>query len=66
MANLILKTLGGKPKQVTASGVTCDRYPPPEGPISHPAKAPGAGALCGGPSLGELSGGNWMAGGSLS
>jgi len=31
MANIIPKTFGGKPKLVTASGVTGGRYPPPEG-----------------------------------
>jgi len=36
------KTLGGKPKPITASGVIGERYPPPEGLISHSAMAPGA------------------------
>lgn len=36
------KTLGGKPKLITASGVISERYPPPEGRISHPVMAPSA------------------------
>jgi hypothetical protein len=31
MAIIIHKTFGGKPKLVTALGVTGGRYPPPEG-----------------------------------
>jgi hypothetical protein len=65
MAKPILKTLGGKPKQVTAPGVTCRRYPPLEGHIPHPMKALALEVLCGGPSLRELSGGNWMTSRSL-
>ena len=65
MAKPILKTLGGKPKQVTASGVTCGRYPPLEGHIPHLTKALALAVSCGGPSLRELSGGNWMTSGSL-
>jgi len=33
------KTLGGKPKLITASGVISERYPPPEGLILHLAMA---------------------------
>jgi hypothetical protein len=44
MVNTNPKTLGGKPKQVAASSVSCGRYPPPEGHISHPVKAHSAGA----------------------
>ena len=66
MANIILQTLGGKPKQLSASGVSCGRHPPLEERISHPAWCciPALQAACGGPLLGELSGGKWMAVGS--
>ena len=38
MANTILQTLGGKPKQLTAPGVSCGRHPPLEECISHLAE----------------------------
>ena len=41
LAKLTEKTLGGKPKQVSASGVTCGRYPPPVGCMLHCAIVPG-------------------------
>jgi hypothetical protein len=36
------ETVGGKPTLIAASGVISARDPPPEGPIPHPATAPGA------------------------
>jgi len=35
LAKLIIKQLGGKPKQITASGVICGRYPPLAGFMLH-------------------------------
>jgi hypothetical protein len=35
MAITIQKTFGGRPKLVTALGVTGERYPPPEGCMLH-------------------------------
>lgn len=43
------------------SGVVCQRYPPPEAHMSQfSAGTRCPTCLCGGPRLGELSGGNWM------
>lgn len=61
MAIIIHKTLGGKPKPITVSGVIGGRYPPPEGCMLYFVTALLVlDQLYGGPSLGELSGGNWM------
>ena len=62
MANAVRKTLGGKPWPVAASGrdwpmvsSSLGVYVAVHGGLHAPDW------LCGGPSLGELSGGNWMA-----
>ena len=65
MAITIHKALGGKPKPVSASGVTGGRYPPLERRMRYTVNASCAAAVYRGLSLGELSGGNWMASGNL-
>ena len=69
------KTFGGQPKSITVASplaaslhgggadVIGDRYPPSEGCMGQcgPASSVANPHVCSGPSLGQLSGGNWMA-----
>jgi hypothetical protein len=65
LAKILYQISGGKPGSVAVDSfdVTGPWYPPLEGYMSQPrggASGPRS-SRCGGPSLGELSGGNWMA-----
>jgi hypothetical protein len=60
MSKHYLKTLGGKPNQVSVSNVTWERYPPLEGYMLYFWKALALEGLYGGLPFGELSGGNWI------
>ena len=64
LAIILTKTLGGKPRSV--SGFSCDRWKVSSSWVAHVTVPSGVAFgpwtdFCGGPSPGELSGGNWMA-----
>ena len=66
LAIILTRHLGVSPDRYPASAVTGERYPPLERRMSQVPKRNGRLSFsewvhCGGPSLGELSGGNWMA-----